>query len=149
MFPQLNLPQYAFKIEKRQKDYFIWDVLRKKWLLITPEEWVRQHLLWYFLEELDYPKSYIKSEVSVHLGENTQRADIVIYNEKVQPAIVIECKAPEIKLNQNVVDQACRYNYELQAEYLIVSNGMEHLVYKIAADKRVELLDKIPEWKTI
>ena len=148
MFPQLNLPQYAFKIEKRQEDYFIWDVLRKKWLLITPEEWVRQHILWYFLEELDYPKSYIKSEVPIHLGENTQRADIVVYNEQVKPAVVVECKAPEINLDQKVVDQACRYNYELQAEYLIVSNGMEHLVFQITSGKAKQV-QEIPAWNTI
>lgn len=148
MFAQLNFPQYKFKIEKRLEEYYVWDQGRKKWLLLTPEEWVRQHILAFFKQELNIPYSYMHCEHPIQLGENTQRADIVVYNKSGIPKIVVECKAPTIKIDQSVVDQATRYNYQLQAQYLIVSNGLQHLVYDINKQEK-KLLECIPNWEAI
>lgn len=148
MFPTLNFPKYQFKIEKRGANYFVWDVLRQKKLLLTPEEWVRQHVLHFFMEDLNYPGTLMKCEHPVPLGENTQRADIVVFNDRLSPKIVVECKAPAVTLTQAAVDQACRYNYKLNASVLILTNGLRHLVYTVE-EKEVKLLNEIPDWDTL
>lgn len=145
MFPELNLPTFSFSIQKRDKQYEVWDILRKSWLKLTPEEWVRQHILHYLIQKADYPPEKIKSEHPIHLGENTQRADIVVYNKQFQPEFVIECKAPEVKIKQAAIDQASRYNYQLKAQFLLVSNGMEHFMYEVKTNGLV-LMQEIPKW---
>lgn len=122
----LNLPTYKFRIKSNENKFFIFDIVRKKYVSLTPEEWVRQHLVHYLIEEKKYPISLIAIEKKLMLNNLTKRTDILIFTAKGLPHIIVECKAPKVKITQNAFDQIARYNLKLNANYLIVSNGLEH-----------------------
>ena len=122
----LNLPTYKFKIKSNENKYSIFDIVRKKYVFLTPEEWVRQHFIHFLIEEKKYPISLIAVEKKVTINNLTKRTDILIFNAEGSPNIIVECKAPSIKLNQETFDQIARYNLKLNANYLIVTNGLEH-----------------------
>jgi type I site-specific restriction endonuclease len=109
----------------------IFDEIRKKWLVLTPEEWVRQHLIKFLVEDRKYPSSLFALERLVNVNGLPQRTDIVVYDRKGRALVVCECKAPEIAINQSVFDQAARYNATIKAPYLLISNGMAHYFCKI------------------
>jgi type I site-specific restriction endonuclease len=109
----------------------IFDEIRKKWLVLTPEEWVRQHLIKFLIEDLKYPSSLMALERLVHVNGLAQRTDLVVYDRTGHPLVVCECKAPEIAINQGVFDQAARYNASIKAPYLLISNGLFHYFCKI------------------
>lgn len=131
-FPILNLPAVEFKtkqgLEQRTE---IFDAFRNKYVVLTPEEWVRQHMLHYLVDEYHYPKNLIGVEVSINRAGKKERADIVVYTPKMEAWMIIECKASEIELKQHVFDQAARYNLVQGVEYLIITNGKRLIAAKI------------------
>ncbi len=125
----LKYPLFNTKLKKQKNQTFIFDEVRKKWLLLTPEEWVRQHLIHYLILEKKYPVSLISIEKEIILNDLKKRYDIVIYNKQLIPVVVIECKAPYIELDKNVVEQALRYNLIIKAKYLMISNGVSDVTF--------------------
>ena len=128
---QLNLPTYQFKIKSKENKRFIFDNLRKKYVVLTPEEWVRQNFTTYLINEKNYPASLIAIEKQLEVNGLKKRSDILIFNTDGKPEIIIECKAPSMTINQDVFDQIARYNLKLKANYLIVTNGLEHFFCKM------------------
>lgn len=127
----LNLPPYPFKITLREEQHFIFDEIRKKHLVLTPEEWVRQHFIHYLIVEKKFPRSLIQIEGGLNLNDRQKRTDIVIFNNLGERIMVIECKAPAIKISQGVFDQASRYNSVHKAKWLVVTNGLKHCYAQI------------------
>lgn len=125
----LKYPLFNTKLKKQKDQTYIFDEVRKKWLLLTPEEWVRQHLIHYLILEKKYPVSLISIEKEIILNDLRKRYDIVIYNKQLTPVVVIECKAPYIELDKNVVEQALRYNLIINAKYLMISNGVSDVTF--------------------
>ncbi|PCH78135.1 MAG: restriction endonuclease subunit R [Flavobacteriaceae bacterium] len=145
---QLNLPPYKLKVKSSENKLLIFDIVRKKYIVLTPEEWVRQHYIHYLVQEKKYPISLIAVEKQLKVNTRTKRTDIVIYNRQGTPEIIVECKAPSIKISQHVFDQIARYNMELKAPYLIVTNGMFHYYCRQNFEKKCyEFLRDIPEFK--
>lgn len=140
----LNLPQFEVKIKKEDKVY-IWDQIRRKYVALTPEEWVRQHFVNYLISEKGYPSSLIANEIQINLNNQRRRCDTVIYDRELSPLVIVEYKAPDIKITQNVFDQIARYNIVLKVKYLIISNGLEHYCCLIDYDNmKFEYLTEIP-----
>jgi len=121
----LNLPTYSFNIKSTGERKLIFDKLRKRFVVLTPEEWVRQNLIMFLIEEKDYPAALISVEMSIKLNKMKRRCDIVIFNKTGVPNLIVECKAPSIKINQDVFDQIAAYNIKLKVKYLIVTNGLD------------------------
>jgi hypothetical protein len=143
----LNLPTYKFKIKSNENKYSIFDIVRKKYVFLTPEEWVRQHFIHFLIEEKKYPISLIAVEKKVTINNLTKRTDILIFNTEGLPNIIVECKAPSIKLNQEAFDQIARYNLKLNANYLIVTNGLEHFFCSMdKKNKQYIFLKDIPNY---
>lgn len=125
----LNLPDYQFKIEKDKN--LIFDEIRKKYVKLTPEEWVRQNFLKYLILEKNYPQSLISVEHEIQLNSLSKRCDAVVFSRKGFPEMILEFKSPSIILSQTTFDQIFRYNLVLKVQYLIVSNGLKHFMCKI------------------
>ncbi len=125
--PKLNFPeQFNFKFRKDKDKFFIYDDIRKTWLLLTPEEWVRQNWIHYFLTVKGYFTSALITEKKIELNGLTKRIDLLI-TEKTQPNILVECKAPKIKLTEKTFEQTARYNSIIGAEKIILTNGLHHI----------------------
>ena len=122
----LNFPTYFFKVKNKENIPYIWDIVRKKYIMITPEEWVRQHVIHYLIHEKKYPAQWMNVEKQFSINGQHKRADIVVYNKDLKPHIIVECKATNIKITQETFDQIARYNLSLQAQYLMVTNGLQH-----------------------
>ena len=127
----LNLPQYAIKVTKRNGRDYIFDDLRRKYVALTPEEWVRQHFVHFLTEQKSYPTGLIANEIQLNLNNTSKRCDSVVYDHKMQPRVIIEYKAPHVEITQKVFDQIMRYNIVLRVDYLIVSNGLRHFCCKV------------------
>ena len=127
----LNLPEFETKISLNKGKYVIWDVLRRKNVALTPEEWVRQHFIHYLIHDKGYPQSLMANEVQVSLNSTKKRCDTVLYRRDLTARMIIEYKAPDVEITQNVFDQITRYNMVLRADYLIVSNGLQHYCCKL------------------
>jgi hypothetical protein len=123
---KLDFPTYAFRFKNSENKVAIFDEIRKKFVILTPEEWVRQHVVQYFLLEKKYPKSLINVEKILKINGLTKRYDVVVFNSDGSIFILVECKAPEIKISQNTFDQIARYNLTLKAQYLMLTNGQNH-----------------------
>lgn len=132
-FIPLNLPPAPLKLSRNKEHIFVWDELRKKQLVLTPEEWVRQHLVHYLRGSLGYPSTAFALEGGFKLLGKTQRSDLLIYR-KGQPLLLGECKAPQVKISQETFDQACRYNLHYKVPYLVISNGLETYWAKVESD---------------
>ena len=146
----LNLPAFQYKIKHIENKAYIYDILRKKFILITPEEWVRQHFVNYLIGYLSYPKQLIANEVSIRLTSTSKRCATVIYSKTLQPQVIIEYKSPEIDLSQAVFDQALRYNMVLRVKYIILSNGIKHICCKIDYDNNKYIfLSDIPKYEDL
>ena len=122
----LNLPPYPIRIKEEENGTYIFDVIRKKFLFLTPEEWVRQHLVHFLIEEKNYPRTLIQLEGGLKLNTLQKRSDILIFNNLGEKIVLIECKAPSVKISQETFDQIARYNFTLKATYLMVTNGINH-----------------------
>ena len=143
----LNLPPYKYKLKSSENKTFIFDVIRKKYLVLTPEEWVRQHIIHFLIDQKGYPKSLISVEKQVVVNNLNKRTDIVVYAKSGLPYIIVECKAPSVKVTQNAFDQIARYNLKLNADYLIVSNGLQHFFAQLDNEKECfTFLEDIPKY---
>jgi hypothetical protein len=146
----LNLPPYPFRITERDGKLFVFDEIRKKELLITPEEWVRQHFVQYLAAQKQYPKSLIKLEGGLKLNGRAKRTDILVYNSSAEKLLLVECKAPSVKITQAVFDQIARYNMVHQVPLLVVTNGLEHFYCKIDfEEKKYYFLEELPDYESI
>ncbi len=142
---ELNLPKYQFKYKEADKKIQIFDTFRKKYVVLTPEEWVRQNFLKYLVIEKNYSPSLIAVEAGLKYNELQKRADILIYDKKGSPFLLVECKAPEVKISQDTFDQVARYNMVFKVTYLVVTNGMEHFCCKMDYAKNTyRFLEEIP-----
>jgi hypothetical protein len=142
---KLNLPEYSFRIKTTEGKTFLFDALRKKYVRLTPEEWVRQNFVQFLIVEKKYSVSLIAVEAGVKVNNNPQRADLVVFDRSGNPILVAEFKAPEVKISQQAFDQIVRYNMQLRVKYLIVSNGMDHFCCQINyADNSYAFLAEIP-----
>lgn len=123
---ELNFPKYSFRLKNSENKSAIFDAIRKKFIILTPEEWVRQHVVRYLLEEKNYPLSLTNVEKVIKVNDLVKRYDIVVYNPDGSIFLLVECKAPHIKITQETFDQIARYNLALRAEYLMITNGINH-----------------------
>ena len=149
---QLNLPKYDFNIKKNRNSigFKIFDEFRKKFVVLTPEEWVRQNFCKYLITEKDFPVSMIAVEISLAIYNLKKRADIVIYDKFGKIRFLIECKSPNIEINQKTFEQILRYDMQFDSEYLILTNGMIHFCCKInKIENKVLYLKNIPNYKDI
>ena len=120
---KIDYPTYQFKIKKERETEFIFDEVRKQWLVLTPEEWVRQNFLQYLIQVKKYPASLMAIEKEVKLDELRMRADIVVYNKSAKPWMIVECKEMNIKLDEKVLGQILRYHLSLSVSFLVITNG--------------------------
>lgn len=123
---QLNLPPFKYKVIKQNGKPAIFDVIRKKYVALTPEEWVRQHFVHYLIEHKGYPAALMANEMAITLNGMTRRCDSVLYDTNLQPRMIIEYKAATVPITQQVFQQICSYNFVLKVKWLIVSNGLQH-----------------------
>ncbi len=146
----LNLPAFAHKTKQVDGKGYIFDLLRRKYVRLSPEEWVRQHIVNLLLTHYAYPKALIRSEGGLVLNQTMKRTDVMVYDRKGQPFLIVECKAPHIALSQAVFDQITRYNHVHRAPYVVVSNGLTHYCCGIDHDTaQVRFLDDFPAYESI
>jgi hypothetical protein len=141
----IQFPEPNFRLKKEKEKDFIFDSLRKKWLMLTPEEWVRQNFVQYLVQVKNYPADLIAQEKVLQLGELKKRFDILVYDKQHRPWMMIECKAPEIKLNESVLQQVLRYHISIPVEFLIITNGATCYGWE-KKGMNLHLLEQIPEW---
>ena len=147
---KLNFPKYNFRFKNNENKTLIFDIIRKKFVILTPEEWVRQHTLHFLITEKKYPVSYINVEKQLLLNDTVKRYDIVIFKNDGDVEIIIECKAPSISINQVTFDQIARYNLALNSNLLIVTNGLTHYFCKMdIKNKRYLFLRDLPKYNQL
>ncbi len=143
---KLNLPSYTFRTKQEEGVTYIFDKIRKKFLVLTPEEWVRQHFNEYLIEEHQYPRALFKCEGGLKYNKLSKRSDILIYDRDGKPFFLIECKAPKVKLDQSVFQQVSVYNQTIKAPYIAITNGLQHFICKIDLQKGTyDFVNEIPE----
>ncbi|GAB1309391.1 type I restriction enzyme HsdR N-terminal domain-containing protein [Urechidicola sp. KH5] len=141
----LNFKSYQFKLKSSENKPFIFDRIRKKYVVLTPEEWVRQHTVNYLIEELNYPLSRIAVERQLKVNKLTKRFDIVIFDTQGLPYILVECKAPKVAITQETFDQIARYNMRLNAPLLMLTNGLNHYFCTLNNHKKnYDFLENLP-----
>ena len=147
---ELNLPKYGIKIKNDKGHQTIFDVLRRKYVALTPEEWVRQHFVHFLVEHKGYPKGLLANEVELSVGEKNLRCDSILYDPSLKPRMIVEYKAPSVVVTQKVFQQIATYNLLLHVDYLVVSNGLTHYCVKMDYDNQKYLfLDDIPDYKNL
>lgn len=143
----LNFPTYSFRFKNSENKVLIFDDVRKKFVVLQPEEWVRQHAVQYLILEKKYPKSLVNVEKQLTINQLKKRYDIVVFNSDGSIHILVECKSPEISISQNTFDQIARYNMQLNADYLMVTNGLSHFYCKMDYQKeKYTFLKHIPDF---
>ncbi len=145
---KLNFPKFSFRLKSSENKRLIFDEIRKKFVVLQPEEWVRQHCLQYLIQVKHYPKSLMNVEKELRINNLQKRYDIVVFNPDGSIHLIVECKAANIKINQDTFDQIARYNLALNATYLMITNGINH--YYCSMDFEAEaylFLNDIPEYK--
>lgn len=144
----LNFPTYTFRFKNNENKVSIFDSIRKKFVVLQPEEWVRQHCIQFLIKERGYPKSLINVEKELIVNSLKKRYDIVVFNTDGSIHLIVECKAPKIEIKQNTFDQIARYNLELNATYLMVTNGLNHYYCQMDfKNERYQFLKDIPAYK--
>ena len=147
---ELNLPKYEIRIGRKDGRLTIFDFLRRRYVALTPEEWVRQHFTHFLVEHKSYPQGLLANEVELSVGDKSLRCDSVLYDRELRPRMMVEYKAPHIKLTQKVFQQIATYNLLLHVDYLVVSNGIEHHCVKMDYENEKYLfLEDIPEYKNL
>lgn len=144
---KLDFPEYDFRIRRAEKGYEIFDVIRKKFVALTPEEWVRQHAVHFLIQEKKVPTGRMNVECSLSMLSMSRRADVVVFDDFGKPVLVVECKAPEVKITQAWFDQIARYNTTFRAPYLFVTNGLSHFFCMIDFDSQsYRFMENIPDY---
>lgn len=142
---ELNFPKYSFRFKSNENKLSVFDEIRKKFILLTPEEWVRQNVVQYLLQEKQYPKSLTNVEKVIKVNDLVKRYDVVVYNPDGSIFLLVECKAPNIKITQETFNQIARYNLALKAEHLMVTNGLNHYFCKMDFEnKKYIFLQDLP-----
>ena len=142
----LNLPPADLKIRRQDNKDYVFDRLRKQYVRLTPEEWVRQHFIHYLIHEKQYPEGLLANEVCITIGPVTRRCDTALYDSFLQPRMIIEYKAPSVNISQKTFDQIMQYNYQLKVPWLIVSNGLQHYCCRMDEKGEATFLREVPEW---
>lgn len=156
-YPTLNLPSCQLTTRQGDNDQEVLDEYRHRFVVLTPEEWVRQHILYLLDKIMGYPKELLQVEGTIDVNGMQRRCDIVVHrsiegngSRILQPAMIVECKQPSVRLTQKVIDQASRYNLTLHVPYLFLTNGMEHLCLRVNNEKQLlEQLPSFPTWQEI
>lgn len=144
---KLNFPVYSFRFKNSENKVSIFDEIRKKFILLTPEEWVRQHVIHFLLQDKNYPKSYINVEKLIKINDLSKRYDGVVFQPNGEIFLLIECKAPEVPISQQTFDQIARYNLVLKAKYLMVTNGLNHYFCQMDFEnEKYVFLKELPEY---
>lgn len=147
---QLNFPKYSFKVKTIENKRLIFDSCRRKYVPLTPEEWVRQNMVQFLIHEKKFPQSWIGNEVTVELNQMKKRCDTVVFDQNSKPLLIAEYKAPNVTITQETFDQIATYNFKLKVNYLIVSNGLSHYCCKINYDEQKYLfLKEIPTFEML
>jgi len=145
----LNYPSYPFRFKNRENKIYIFDVIRKKFVILQPEEWVRQHVVQNLISEKNYPQAHINVEKQLLINNLKKRYDVVVFNPDGSIEVLVECKSPDIKITQQVFDQIARYNLQLKANYLVVTNGINHFFCKMDFEKeQYSFLKDIPSYQS-
>ena len=143
----LNFPLYEFRFKNSENKLYIFDIVRKKFVSLTPEEGVRQHTIQFLLKEKKYPQSLMNVEKQIQVNQLTKRYDIVVYRSDGSIFLAVECKAPQVKITQQIFDQIARYNMTLKAENLMVTNGLHHIFYQIDyVNQKYVFLEELPDF---
>ncbi len=146
---KLNFPEYSFRFKNSENKHAVFDAIRKKFVVLTPEEWVRQHVVQHLILDKKYPKSYINVEKKLEINGLTKRYDIAVYQPNGSIFLLVECKAPNITISQNTFDQIARYNLTLNAHYLMVTNGLNHYFCQLDLVNQTYLfLPELPDFKS-
>ena len=146
---QLNFPSYSFRFKNSENKVSIFDAIRKKFIILTPEEWVRQHVVQFLMTEKNYPQSLLNVEKVLQVNGLRKRYDIVVYNSDGTIHILIECKAPEVTISQNTFDQIAQYNMTLQSNFLMVTNGMNHYFCQMDFEnEKYQFLSELPNYQS-
>lgn len=146
----LNLPASQLKIVEAEGSRKVLDIVRRKYVTLTPEEWVRQHIIHFLVNYKEVPVSLMAVEKSFRMGRLTKRFDLAVYNKQAQPVLLVECKAPTTPLSQKVIDQTIRYNMMLHVKYLLITNGMNHAGYFVDYQNDIiKHLDVLPDYQTM
>jgi hypothetical protein len=135
----------SFKIKQEKEQHYVFDAIRKTWLLLTEEEWVRQNFLQYLVTELNYPSTLIALEKEIDLNGLKKRFDVLVYDKEHQPWMLIECKAPQVVLNDAALEQVLRYHMSIPVPFLIITNGQTTFGWQ-KINNELKMLDKLPEW---
>lgn len=147
---QLNLPSAALKITRKENRDYVFDTLRKKYVALTPEEWVRQNFVHFLIRYKNYPVGLLANEVQISLNSTKKRCDTVLYNRNLTARMIIEYKAPSVNITQEVFNQITRYNIVLKVDYLIVTNGINHYCCKVDyRNNSYSFLRDIPEYSEL
>ncbi len=142
IFPDLKYPPIDVRIKKTPQHVMVFDAIRKKWLVLSPEEWVRQHLIHWLIQHKGIASSLISIEKEIKVNGLRKRYDAVIYNTELKPLVLIECKAPDVPLNTQTIEQALRYNLQLNAPFCFVSNGLSDALFKVSEQG----IQRLEEW---
>ena len=143
----MNFPVYSFRFKNSENKVSIFDEIRKKFILLTPEEWVRQHVVQFLLQDKKYPKSYINVEKLIKINDLSKRYDGVVFQPNGDIFLLIECKAPQVPISQQTFDQIARYNLVLKAKYLMVTNGLNHYFCQMDFEnEKYVFLKELPEY---
>ena len=146
---ELNFPKFEYRFKSKENKISIFDIIRKKFIVLQPEEWVRQHCIHYLINDKKIPISLISIEKQLTFNGIKKRYDIVVFNVDGSINLIVECKAPSITINQNTFDQIARYNLILDAEFLMVTNGINHYYCQMnKTEKRYSFLKDIPNYKS-
>ena len=145
--PQLNLPKVALKTKSVEGTIQVFDVIRKKYFVLTPEEWVRQHFIHYLNTEKNYPMGLMGVEKMVKYNALKTRADIVLYTTEGKAKMIVECKAPNVKITQDTFNQIAKYNFKLKVQFLVVTNGIQHFCCQMDYETNgIKFLEEIPSY---
>lgn len=146
----LNLPPFNINVKKTDGRLSVFDKLRRKFVTLTPEEWVRQHFINYLITEKGYPQALIANEIQINLNNQKRRCDSIVYDKTISPLVIVEYKSPDVEITQAVFDQIVRYNIVLKVKYLIVSNGLSHYCCRMDySTQTFEYLADIPTYKEL
>ena len=144
---RLNLPSFDYKVKKTNGKFFIYDIIRKKYVTLTPEEWVRQHFIHFMIQELKYPKALIKVETGLIYNKLRKRSDIVVYDRMGKPWMITECKSPGQKIDKYALQQVSVYNSNLNAKYLTLTNGLKNICCNVdAISKKINTMNQFPPY---
>lgn len=148
---ELNLPAYSFRFKSGDNGKaLIFDDIRRKFVTLTPEEWVRQHFIHYLVNEKSYPAGLIGVEVMFRMNKLVRRADILVYDKHASPVLIVECKAPQVKISPAVFDQIVTYNINFRLRYIVVTNGMQHYACSTDPERgKWSFLQSIPPYKSL